>query len=106
MGVGIKIKNLSITPCTQRFNIKDARKCLAKTRKNTPCQSPAMKNGRCRMHGGKSTGAKTKEGLKIIREANLKHGKYRKEILAEKRYFAELLREKREFESVQSSVSI
>ncbi|MGO8839738.1 MAG: HGGxSTG domain-containing protein [Methyloceanibacter sp.] len=22
-----------------------------------PCQSPAMPNGRCRMHGGKSPGA-------------------------------------------------
>ncbi|MDD3182402.1 MAG: HGGxSTG domain-containing protein [Alphaproteobacteria bacterium] len=32
-------------------------RCLAKTRKGSPCQSPAMPNGRCRMHGGKSTGA-------------------------------------------------
>jgi len=32
-------------------------KCGAKTRKGTPCQSNAMANGRCRMHGGKSTGA-------------------------------------------------
>jgi hypothetical protein len=28
------------------------RLCGAKTRKGTPCQNPAMKNGRCRMHGG------------------------------------------------------
>ena len=34
-------------------------RCGAKTRKNTPCQSPAMPNGRCRMHGGKSPGAPT-----------------------------------------------
>jgi hypothetical protein len=26
--------------------------CGAKTRKGRPCQNPAMKNGRCRMHGG------------------------------------------------------
>jgi hypothetical protein len=32
-------------------------RCLARTRRSTPCQSPAMPNGRCRMHGGKSTGA-------------------------------------------------
>ncbi|MCL6567277.1 MAG: hypothetical protein K6U09_12770 [Acidobacteriia bacterium] len=31
-------------------------KCGAKTRKGTPCQNNAMANGRCRMHGGKSTG--------------------------------------------------
>lgn len=31
--------------------------CGAKTRSGSPCQSKAMSNGRCRMHGGKSTGA-------------------------------------------------
>jgi len=29
----------------------------AKTRRGTACASPSMRNGRCRMHGGKSTGA-------------------------------------------------
>jgi hypothetical protein len=29
----------------------------ARTRAGTPCQSPAMTNGRCRMHGGKAPGA-------------------------------------------------
>ncbi|MHC4727052.1 MAG: HGGxSTG domain-containing protein [Planctomycetota bacterium] len=27
----------------------------AKTRKGTTCRAPAMSNGRCRMHDGKST---------------------------------------------------
>lgn len=31
--------------------------CGAKTRSGQPCQNRAMANGRCRMHGGKSTGA-------------------------------------------------
>ncbi|EMK1731266.1 hypothetical protein V8N76_004572 [Salmonella enterica] len=31
--------------------------CGAKTRAGTPCKGFAMKNGRCRMHGGRSTGA-------------------------------------------------
>lgn len=31
--------------------------CGAKTRSGSPCKSKAMPNGRCRMHGGKSTGA-------------------------------------------------
>ncbi|MBC7497410.1 MAG: hypothetical protein H7243_09650 [Sphingomonadaceae bacterium] len=32
-------------------------RCGARTRRASPCQSPAMPNGRCRMHGGKSPGA-------------------------------------------------
>ena len=33
-------------------------RCLAYARRTgNPCQAPAMPNGRCRMHGGKSTGA-------------------------------------------------
>jgi len=31
--------------------------CGAKTRSGRPCRNRAMANGRCRMHGGKSTGA-------------------------------------------------
>lgn len=31
--------------------------CGAKTRSGKPCKNGAMANGRCRMHGGKSTGA-------------------------------------------------
>lgn len=33
------------------------KRCGAKTRAGTPCKNGAMANGRCRMHGGKSTGA-------------------------------------------------
>ena len=38
-----------------------------------------MKNGRCRMHGGKSTGPRSKEGLERSKKANWKHGFYSKE---------------------------
>jgi hypothetical protein len=31
----------------------EAPRCRARTRRGSPCQSPAMKNGRCRMHGGR-----------------------------------------------------
>ena len=34
-----------------------SRRCGAKTRSGTPCMNLAMPNGRCRMHGGRSTGA-------------------------------------------------
>ena len=38
-----------------------------------------MTNGRCRMHGGKSTGPRTAEGLQRSKRANLKHGRYTRE---------------------------
>lgn len=56
-----------------------AARCEAKTRKGTLCKSPAMKNGRCRMHGGMSTGPKTKEGREASKKANWKHGLYSSE---------------------------
>ena len=64
-------------------------RCLAKTRKGTECQRPAYKhNGRCALHGGLSTGARTLEGLQRISEANLKHGRQTKEKLAAQRHSA------------------
>ena len=36
--------------------------CGARTRKGEACIAPSMPNGRCRMHGGLSTGPKTPEG--------------------------------------------
>src|SRR5690625_7029205 len=42
---------------TKRPLAKNGRElCGAKTRSGTPCKNGAMENGRCRMHGGKSTG--------------------------------------------------
>ena len=66
-------------------------RCLAKTRRGTKCQSAAYKhNGRCRLHGGLSTGARTLEGLQRISEANLKHGHRTKEKLAANRHSADV----------------
>lgn len=36
--------------------------CKAKTRKGTPCRCKALRNGRCKFHGGLSNGPKTIEG--------------------------------------------
>lgn len=33
-----------------------------------------MANGRCRIHGGTSTGPKTAEGIQSIQKAQTKHG--------------------------------
>ena len=38
-------------------------RCGAKRRDYGLCRQPAMANGRCRMHGGKSTGPRTPEGM-------------------------------------------
>jgi hypothetical protein len=67
-------------------DLTPARRCGAKTRQGSPCKSPAMENGRCRMHGGTSTGPRTAAGLKRSRRANWKHGRYSAESLAEQRY--------------------
>ena len=77
-------------------NPMNAPRCGAKTRSGTPCKSPAMANGRCRMHGGKSTGARTPEGLERSRKANFKHGLYSAEVIEECRLMRQLLRDSRE----------
>ncbi len=69
-----------------------APRCGAKTRKGTSCRQPAMKNGRCRLHGGKSTGPRTPEGLERARRANWKHGHYSAKAKAERRLIRWLLR--------------
>lgn len=44
-------------------------KCEAKTRAGGLCQAPAMHNGRCKLHGGCSTGPLTEAGKARIRIA-------------------------------------
>ena len=59
-------------------------RCLAKTRGGPPCQKAAIAGkGRCRLHGGASTGPRTVEGRSRIAAANYKHGNRTKERLAE-----------------------
>ena len=61
-------------------------RCGAKTRRGTPCQCPAnKKNGRCRLHGGASTGARSEAGLARISAANLRHGEFTKDKLQKRR---------------------
>ncbi|MGO8954730.1 MAG: HGGxSTG domain-containing protein [Rhodomicrobium sp.] len=42
----------------------------AKDGKSGPCQAEAMPNGRCRAHGGLSTGPTSQDGLARLAEAN------------------------------------
>src|ERR1700687_531561 len=62
----------------RRGDYRNAARCGAKTRRGGPCQCPAMANGRCRLHGGLSTGPKTAAGIERIRRAVTKHGYYSK----------------------------
>ena len=54
-----------------------------------------MRNGRCRLHGGLSTGPKTPEGIERIRRAKTKHGRYSKQVKAERAEARRLTRELR-----------
>lgn len=63
-------------------------RCGAKTRRDTHlCKSPAMKNGRCRMHGGKSPGAPL--GIKHGRYVN---GLHTKEVRQNRQYVGNLIK--------------
>jgi hypothetical protein len=59
-----------------RFDLQSLPRCGARARPGHPCGHPAMSNGKCRYHGGKSTGARTPEGKERARQAAVRHGGY------------------------------
>jgi hypothetical protein len=70
---------------TQVLKANAAPRCGAHSKRTgKPCQGAAMPNGRCKLHGGKSTGSRTPEGLERSRRANWKHGYYSREAKAER----------------------
>lgn len=77
-------------------NFFSAPRCGAKTRKDTPCRCPAMRNRRrCRLHGGLSTGPRTAQGIERIRKAVTKHGFYTQAAILQRRRTREAMRELR-----------
>jgi hypothetical protein len=62
-----------------------APRCGARTRCGGSCRQPAMPNGRCRLHGGLSTGPRTPDGLARSRRARWKHGARSAEVTALRR---------------------
>src|SRR5277367_3924033 len=78
------------------YDIRKVKRCGARNRRGTDCGSPAMRNGRCRLHGGLSTGPKTADGIKRIRRAKTKHGLYSAAEIAERQRFREMSRDCRE----------
>lgn len=59
--------------------------CCARTRSGGLCRQPAMKNGRCRLHGGKSLSGKA--------HGRYKHGRFTREAKEERRRLAMFMRE-------------
>ena len=53
-----------------------ATRCTARTRQGIICKSPAMANGKCRMHGGSSTGAPCGK-----KHGRYKHGRFTKKAI-------------------------
>ena len=79
-----------MTPKPGIYAMHRGRRCGAKTRRGTPCEAPAMRNGRCRMHGGKLPGAP--RGNRYA----WKHGRYSGEAIRRRREIAELVRSMRD----------
>ena len=53
--------------------MRNRQKCEAHARSTgKPCQAKALANGRCKNHGGMSTGPRTADGKKAIGEATAK----------------------------------
>ena len=70
-----------------------APRCGARSKRTgKPCRGAAMPNGRCKVHGGKSTGPRTPEGLARSRRANWKHGYFSREAKAERSRVRQYLR--------------
>ena len=68
----------------------------AQTSRGTPCQRPAYKrNGRCSLHGGRSTGPKTEDGLARLAADCTLHGKCTGEKWAEVNWRADHLQAQR-----------
>ena len=55
-------------------------RCEARTRRGTLCQRPGSKqNGRCKLHGARSTGPTTKAGIERLVASRTIHGRFLKE---------------------------
>ena len=94
MGAGAMIKTSDTEP-------NDIKLCLAKTRSGAPCQKhPIAGRTRCRLHGGRSTGARTPEGKAACVAAHWKHGRRSKAYVeARKQIWAELRKVEKEMRS-------
>src|SRR5215217_7907134 len=74
-------------PMQMQFPMHLSRRCGARTRSASPCRSPAMPNGRCRMHGGKSPVAPRAKA-----NGNYRHGRFTSDAIERRRSLNALIR--------------
>ena len=65
----LSMNEIANTPGPPSPRRAEPRLCGARTRAGSPCLGKARANGRCRLHGGMSTGPRTGEGRRRISEA-------------------------------------
>jgi len=71
----------------QLANIRAAHRCGAKTRAGGACQCPAIRSrNRCRLHGGRSTGAPKGRG-----NGNYKDGTFTAEAIEERQWLRSIV---------------
>lgn len=73
----------------QPQSLRQAPRCLARTRRGSACQSPAMPNGRCRLHGGLSPGVPGNQNA-------YKHGRWSRETIEIRRMLRTMRRDLKE----------
>lgn len=83
------------SPCDLRL----LPRCVARSKSSGQrCSNPAMRGKRvCWIHGGRSTGPRTRAGLLRSKSANLKHGNYTQENFERRKKINYLIREYRKF---------
>ena len=76
---------------------------MARTRRGTLCQRPGNKlNGRCKLHGGRSTGPRTAEGIARLATSKTTHGRTTKAERAKAKHWAEVGRQvRRELKEIE-----
>ena len=89
----------SPAPATKRRgnpNLTLIPRCGARTRAGCPCRAPAIHGKlRCRMHGGRSTGPRTADGMARLRAVRTIHGDYSADSRAFNRHHVSFLRRSR-----------
>lgn len=74
---------------TKLSGLTAAPRCGARTRSGESCKAPAVRGrARCRVHGGKSTGAPRGD-----RNGNFRSGDWTQEVEAERRWAKQLVRQ-------------
>jgi hypothetical protein len=86
-GEKIEINLMNQEPNARLKNMRGAPRCGAKTRAGGQCQCPAIRGRkRCRIHGGRSTGAPHGDG-----NGNYKNGYWTAEAVEDRRWTKEML---------------